>query len=60
MWALEVLNEESEPLGLRVSWFKTKIVICTVCEHQLQLYGHVARFPDADPAHQILTAREPH
>ena len=23
--ALEVLNEESEPLGLRVSWVKTKI-----------------------------------
>ena len=23
--ALEVLNEESEPLGLRVSWIKTKI-----------------------------------
>ena len=26
---------------------------------QLRLYGHVARFPDADPAHQILSAREP-
>ena len=23
--ALEVLNEESEPLGLRISWVKTKI-----------------------------------
>ena len=25
LWALKVLNEESEPLGLRVSWVKTKI-----------------------------------
>ena len=25
LWALEVLNEESEPLGLRVSSVKTKI-----------------------------------
>ena len=27
--------------------------------HQLRLYGHVARFPDADPAHHLLSAREP-
>ena len=33
-------------------------VTCIVCEHQLRLYGHVARFPDADPAHQILSAME--
>ena len=25
LWALEVINEESEPLGLRVSWVNTKI-----------------------------------
>ena len=25
LWALEVLNEESEPLGFRVCWVKTKI-----------------------------------
>ena len=31
---------------------------CIVREHQLRLHGHVARFPDADPAHQILSARE--
>ena len=30
-----------------------------VREHQLWLYGHVARFPDTDPAHQILSVREP-
>ena len=28
-------------------------------EYQLRLYGHVVHFPDADPAHQILSAREP-
>ena len=36
-----------------------RFVTCIVCEHQLRLYGHVAHFPDADPAHQILSAREP-
>ena len=25
LWAHEVLNEDSEPLGLRVSWVNTKI-----------------------------------
>ena len=36
-----------------------RFVTCIVREHQLPLYGHVARFPDADPAHQILSVREP-
>ena len=35
-----------------------RFVTCIVREHQLWLYGRVARFPDADPAHQILSARE--
>ena len=35
-----------------------RFVIHIVCEHQLQLYGHVARFSDADPDYQILSARE--
>jgi len=35
-----------------------RFVTCIVCERQLRLYGHVARFPDTDPAHQILSARE--
>jgi len=35
-----------------------RFVTCIVCECQLQLYGHVAHFPDADSAHQILSARE--
>ena len=34
-------------------------VTCTVHKLQLHLSGHVARFPDADPAHQIISAREP-
>ena len=37
-----------------------RFVTCIVCECQLWLYGHVTRFPDADPAHQTLSAREPH
>ena len=36
-----------------------RFVTCIVREHQLRLYGHVARFPDVDPAHQILSVREP-
>ena len=36
-----------------------RFVTCIVRERQLQLYGRVARFPDADPAHQIISAREP-
>ena len=35
-----------------------RFVTCIVRERQLRLYGQVARFPDADPAHQILSARE--
>uniref|UniRef100_A0A8C4R3X8 Uncharacterized protein n=1 Tax=Eptatretus burgeri TaxID=7764 RepID=A0A8C4R3X8_EPTBU len=35
-----------------------RFVTCIVRERHLRLYGHVARFPDADPAHQILSARE--
>ena len=35
-----------------------RFVTCNVRERQLRLYEHVARFPDADLAHQILSARE--
>ena len=37
-----------------------KFVTRIVCERQLRLYGHVAHFSDADPAHQILSVRVPH
>ena len=37
-----------------------RFVTCIVHEHQLWLSGHVARFPAADPAHQILPAKEIH
>ena len=37
-----------------------RFVTCIVRECQLRLYGHVARFPDADPVHQILSVRESH
>ena len=36
-----------------------RFVSCIVRECQLRRYGHVARFPDADPAHQLLSVREP-
>ena len=34
-------------------------VTCIVREHQLRLYGHVAHYSNADPAHQILSGRKP-
>ena len=37
-----------------------RFITSIVPECQLQLYGHVAHFPDADAAHQILSARESH
>ena len=37
-----------------------RFITCIVRERQLWLFGHVAHFPDADPAHQILSARESH
>ena len=36
-----------------------RFVTFIVHERQLRLYGHVAGFADADPAHQILSVREP-
>ena len=36
-----------------------RFVTCIVRERQLRLYRHVARFSDADLAHQILSVREP-
>jgi len=35
-------------------------VTCIVYECWLQLYGRMAYFPDANPAHQILSGREPY
>ena len=36
-----------------------RFVTCIVRKRQLQLFGYVTHFPDADPAHQILSVREP-
>lgn len=38
---------------------KMRHVTCIIRERQLQLYGHVARFSEADPAHQVLSCRDP-
>jgi hypothetical protein len=34
-------------------------VTCIIRERQLRSFGHVARFPEADPAHQIISSRDP-
>ena len=52
-WSESVSNERL----LRET--QMRFVTCIVLEHQLRLYGHVVHFPDADPAHQILSAMEP-
>ena len=36
-----------------------RLVTCMVRERQLRLFGHVARFAEADPANRILNARDP-
>jgi hypothetical protein len=36
-----------------------RLVTCIIRERQLRLYGHVARFPETDPAHRILCAKDP-
>ncbi len=33
-------------------------ITCTVRERQLRLYGHVARYPKVDPAHQAVSVRD--
>ncbi len=35
-----------------------KTVTSIVLERQLRLYGHVARLPDVDPAHMVLSVRD--
>ena len=34
-------------------------VTCIIRERQLRHFGHVARFPQVDPAHRILSLRDP-
>jgi len=34
-------------------------VTCIIRERQMRLFGHVARFPDVDPAKRILNVRDP-
>ncbi len=36
----------------------SKSVTSIVRERQLRLYGHVARLPDVDPAHMVLSVRD--
>ena len=33
-------------------------VTCIVLERQLRLYGHVARFPEVDPAYRVVSVRD--
>ncbi|XP_069990649.1 uncharacterized protein [Penaeus vannamei] len=32
--------------------------ICTIRDHQLRLYSHLDRFPQDDPAHQVVSLRD--
>ncbi len=33
-------------------------ITCIVCEHQLQLYRHVVRYLEVDPAHRVVSERD--
>ena len=33
-------------------------ITCIVRERQLRLYGHVARYPEVDPAHRVVSERD--
>ena len=33
-------------------------ITCTIRDRQLRLYGHLARFPQDDPAHQAVSVRD--
>ena len=37
---------------------ESRPVISIVLERQLRLYGHVARLPDVDPTHRVLSVRD--
>ncbi len=37
---------------------ESRPVTSIVRERQLRLYGHVARLPDVDPAHRVLSVRD--
>ena len=36
-----------------------RYLTCIIRERQLRHFGHVARFPEADPVHRILSVRDP-
>ena len=37
---------------------ESRPITSIVCQHQLWLYAHVARYPEADPASQIVSERD--
>ena len=38
---------------------ESRHITCIVRQRQLQFYGHVARFKDVDPAHRVISERDP-
>ena len=34
-----------------------RTITSIVCQRQLQLYGHVARYPEADPAYRVVSEK---
>ncbi len=37
---------------------ESRPLICVTRQRHLRLYGHAARVPEADPAHQVLFSRQ--
>ncbi len=62
-WVISVFAESWGTTGLTVSNRRllretdSRPITCIVCERQLRLYGHVAHYPEVDPAHQVISVR---
>ena len=37
---------------------ESRLITSLVCQRQLQLYGHVARYPEAGPASWVISERD--
>ncbi|KAG0716212.1 putative uncharacterized transposon-derived protein F52C9.6 [Chionoecetes opilio] len=38
---------------------ESRPITCIVCQRQLRLYGHVARYPETDPSHRVVSVKAP-
>lgn len=51
-------NDCVKPATTQWDWFDIYCITCIVRQHQLRLYGHVVRYPEADTAHWVVSVRD--